>query len=183
MSAFIKGVSRHDLLLTAEGVIAETLPRQAVRTAYVMVTGTVYYTAIPLLPGDVIANLSVVLSVAGTLMTLTKVGLYDQVGNRLALSADVSAAWATTGLKTHAMIAPFTVQTAGLYYAAAISVFTGIAPNLNAGNLSGITLINSPIGAGALPWGIQLAQADLPNPGIIVVGAASLGAATYMAAS
>ncbi|MGY4960366.1 hypothetical protein [Streptomyces sp. 900105245] len=98
------------------------------------------------------------------------VGLYDSSGNRLAVSADQAAAWATAGLKT-AAITPQTLAV-GSYYVAILANFSGTAPQfatgaghgqgalLNAGlTVAASRFLNTAAGNTALPATITLGSA------------------------
>jgi hypothetical protein len=165
---------RYNVSLQAQAIIYETFPRSAFGNNAAMVSGTIYYFGIPLLAGDMVTNITIAVSVAGTVMTLSKVGLYDSAGNRLALSADQGTNWQSSSQKTIAMITPFVVITSGLYYVAAIAIGT-TQPGLVRGSAGSAATGGwiSPIGAGQLLAGIQVAQTDLVNPGTITASVLS----------
>jgi len=173
-----KGQTYNDdnlILRIAQGIIAETCPRSHTLAGTVMVNGSIYFDAIPLKVGDLVTNITIVILAAGTLITLSKVGLYDKAGNLLASSADQGVSWQTAGLKTIAMGATFRVLTTDQYYIAAICTFTGVGPNIvRSSTGAGVPLLNTAIGAGSLPWGIQTGQTDLINPATIAVGTVAL---------
>ncbi|MES2211322.1 MAG: hypothetical protein V4515_14260 [Chloroflexota bacterium] len=162
------------------GILSETFDRVCFSSATVLVgtgvTGTVYYTTIPLLAGMLVTNLAIGVGAAAVLPVVSKVGLYDAAGNRLALSADQGVSWATAGLKTIGMIAPYRVLTTGLYYAAILSIATTTPATIMRGSTGnfGATSWMTGIGAGQIPFGTQTGQADLPNPGVIAAALTSL---------
>ena len=177
----VKGADREALLLTAQGLIAETYPRSTFTSGNIAVTGTVYYMAVPLLANDLVTSLVANVGVAAVGMTLSKAGLYDSTGTRLALSLDQGVAFQSLGHKIIPMIAAFRILTSGLYYVALLSVFTVTGPSFARGGLNSGGTVNSPINAGARPFGVQLAQADLPATAIIVDGAANSAFHYYIA--
>lgn len=164
-------IDRTQIVRQGRAIITETVDAIAMIGTAITVNGTVYYCAVGLRAGDVVTNLSIFVQTAGTVMTRSRVGLYDIAGNLLAQSADQGASWQAAGLKTIALTAPFTILTTGLYYVAVIAIGT-VQPTLSRGASS---LISAPagIGAGAIPFTGQLAQADLPNPGVIAANVIS----------
>lgn len=123
--------------MEAQGYYAETFPRQAPASAAAGATGVAYFMAVGLLAGDVVSNLTVDCGTVGGTMTLVKVGLYDKLGNRLCVSAESSASFASTGTKTLPMIlqsngTPFVVPTDDLYFCAFLGVATTV-PALSRG--------------------------------------------------
>lgn len=155
---------RSNLLIRGYGLIAETTPRNnTISVASAAVSGTVYYTAIALLAGDLVTNLSISVGVAASGLTLSKVGLYSSAGALLASSADQGVSWQTTGIKTIALAAPFPVLVSGIYYVALIAVGT-TPPSIarGGGGGAGTPFLIAPIGAGVWPYVAQLAQGDLP---------------------
>lgn len=162
--------------LVAQGLIAQTYDRSGgAPSLALLVDGTAYFTAIPLFSGSTVTNISVPVSVAAVGMTLSKVGLYDSAGNRLAVSADQGAAWESTGMKTIAVVTPYAVPTSGLYYAALVAKATVTLPTVLRSS-SGIgTLVTgmTAIGAGKLPVGTLTAQTDLAATAAITLGSPS----------
>lgn len=165
----VSAVDRDAIVRSARGVISETCDARWVSTATIMVDGTVYYAAMPLLAGDTVTNLSLFVQAAGAGVTLSKVGLYSSTGTLLASSADQGTNWQSTGLKTIALQAAYTVQTSGIYYAACVSKTGTTMPTLTRGAGTN-SMVSVAVGSGALPWAGQLAQTDLPSPGTISAG-------------
>lgn len=166
------GRSTDDLLLSAQAILAETHSRQtSTMASTALVSGTAYFSAIVMRAGTVVTNITVSVSVAGAAVTLSKVGLFTTAGAQLAVSADQGTSWQTTGNKTIAMATPYVVPTSGVYYVAAIAVFTSTAPALIRGSTgAGSILAGTAIGSGILPFGVQLVQADMPSPATIILG-------------
>lgn len=161
-----------EVLRNAQGILAETHSRiTSTMASSAIVSGTAYFHGIVLRAGTVVTNITVSVSVAGVAVTLSKVGLFASDGTQLAVSADQGTSWHTTGNKTIAMGTPYTVLTTGFYYVAAIAVFTSTAPALIRGSTgAGSILAGTAIGSGVLPFGVQLAQADMPSPATIILG-------------
>lgn len=115
-----------DLMVrAARGFIAEIQPATFVAGAGGLGTGVASYAAIGLLAGDLISTLTISLQVAGTALTLAKMGIYSKTGAQLAVSGDQSAAWmASTGVKTVTLPSPYAVPTTDVYYLAALIVGT-----------------------------------------------------------
>lgn len=163
---FVMSVMERNVGLAAQGLITETFSRSDYMTTYTPISGTVYYMGLPLLAGRVITSIAVIVSSGSANLTLAKVGLYDSVMNRVAISADQSASWATVGLKVVNLIAPYMVTVSGFYYAA--FMLTGLA---TLQTVRQVSTNNAAIFA-ALPgasqlYGTQTGQVDLPNPGIL----------------
>lgn len=155
------------VFLLAQGVLAESYDRRARIASSAVVLGTVYYMAVQLYRGDVVANVSSGVVATGTL-TLAKVALYKKDGTQLAVSANSTATYGSQGLKTHALTAAYTVPVTDLYYLAIVFVGSA-APTLlghtTAGAAAGET--NGAIGSGSPPIAIQTGQTDMPSPGTL----------------
>lgn len=166
---------RSQLALTAQGMIAETFqphPGLANRSA---TDGTIFFVLLGLRAGDVIANVHLVVGAAGTGAgsTLAKVGLYNTSGTRLAVSADLGNAWESTGMKTHALSAAYTVTADGGYYVAAIAKNSTTVPSFRGGSSGAINDLAA-VGSGSIAAGTQAGQTDLP-------ASATIGAANAVA--
>lgn len=165
-------IQRAGILARAQGIFAETAPRWAMSAGSILLDGAVNYAAVALLAGDVITNLNTVVTTGGVALTLSKLGVYDKLGNRLALSADQGAAWQATGMMTAAMLAPYAVLTSDLYYFAVVSK-GGVLPTMLRNAVSGVTAALSVIGSKPPPLSAQAGQTDLPATGTIVAGSAT----------
>jgi hypothetical protein len=89
-----------------------------------------------------ISNIVVSVGTAGTTLTAGQnfAGLYNASGTRVALTADQTTPWGSTGVKTMALTAPY-VAAAGHYYVAFVT--NGIAPPMFGAKTNlGATLIN-----------------------------------------
>lgn len=106
-------------------------------------SGTVYLCKVKITErSSVVSNVLVGIEVAGATLTAGQslVGLYNSSGTRLAQSADQSANWTSTGLKTIALTAPQTLAV-GYYYVAILSV--GTTPPQFAMGAGGSTSVNA----------------------------------------
>lgn len=90
------------------------------------VSGTIYLHKIYFAQGQTISNLAVGVQTAGSTLTAGQnlIGIYNSSGTRVAQSADQSGSWTSTGFKSIAMTASYTVNTAGYHYIAILAVGT-----------------------------------------------------------
>lgn len=174
---------RAQALITAQGSIAETLDRRGRLGGDTLADGVAYFVMVGLVAGDVIANCSLLVSGAGVLMTLSKVGLYSKDGTRRAISADQGTAWQSTGLKTVAFTGSYTVPTTDGYYLAVIGKATATLPDLVCGNDDAAAGESLPVGSGKGSFGFQSAQTDLPSSATITTTASAASRAWWLAAS
>ncbi|MCX5537744.1 hypothetical protein OG785_45645 [Streptomyces sp. NBC_00006] len=151
------------------GLITWTHDPATLRSASNTTTsGTVYLCKVKIVNrSTVVSNVIVGIEAAGTGLTAGQsfVGLYDSSGTRLAVSADQSASWASTGMKSIALTAPQTLAV-GTYYVAILSVGTtppqfsmgaGGAANINVGlATSAARYLIGPASQTALPTSITL---------------------------
>jgi hypothetical protein len=151
--------NRIQVLTTGQGIITQNFDRQGASSGIGLVSGTVFFQAVGLLAGDLVSNLSIVVTGAGATTTLTKLGLYDSTGARLQTTANLTTAWESAGTKTHPLSAAYTVATDALYYVAVLFVGTTV-PTLHAGSNTGNAA--SVIGTGTLAYATLAAQSDLP---------------------
>lgn len=159
---------RRALLAESEGLLVQSFPRQAAGLSNLMIAGTVYFAALPLLAGDLITNVCVIVTVGGVAVALSKVGLYDKLGNRLGLSTDQGTSWESTGAKEIPLITPYPVLSDDVYYAAAVSA-AGTLPRLYTGaGTSGFGYVA--FGGGTVPYAAQTGQIDLPASAVLGTG-------------
>lgn len=113
------------------------------------VAGDIQLVRVVLRSPQTITNIVATVGTAGNTLTASQnfAGLYDAAGTRVALTADQTTAWGTTGTKTMALTAPY-VAAAGYYYVAFVS--NGTAPplfrsktNLGGAFISGASAANS----------------------------------------
>lgn len=89
-------------------------------TSGVLVSGTLYMHKIKVTSSFICSNITYVVHAAGITLTAGQnfMALYDPSGNRIALSADLTATdFASTGTKTTAWVTPVSLSP-GVYYAA-----------------------------------------------------------------
>jgi hypothetical protein len=125
--------TRADILLTARGLITESFSHiSATVAALTPTSGRVYWSAIGLRAGDVVTNIHVnatgVYTLGGGTISMVKVGLLDTSGTVLKASADVQAAYTSTGVKTHALASTYTAPADGAYLCAILYVAGGTPP-------------------------------------------------------
>lgn len=146
------------------GYYAETFPRLSAASASASVSQTIYFSAIGLLQGDVVTSILTAVNAANNTATLTKLGLFTSAGVLLAATADASVAFNSTGVKSTALTAAYTVTADGLYYLGFLNVAsTGASlyrttAGLVAGGLGAFT-------GGSGACGTQASQADFPALG------------------
>jgi hypothetical protein len=153
--------SEDRILAEAEGLKGQNFDRQNTVATNIMVDGTAYYALLPFRAGDVVTNLHVAVNTAGATLDLSKMGLYDTSGNRLAVTADLGTAFESTGAGARALTSAYTVTTTGgLYIAVIVSTNGGTMPTLIRGpNVA--TGTTAAIGSGARPFGTETGQTDL----------------------
>jgi hypothetical protein len=180
MSAYLAAYNRDQIVRNGRAIIVETVDARKLSTFFGMIAGTVYYVGVPLIAGDLIANITVFVSVAAVGITLSKVGLYSATGTLLASSVDQGTNWQTTGQKTVALQAAYTAQSTGLYYAAAVESAVTTQASIGSGTAT-TRMASATIGSGSLQMAAQTGQVDLPAPGTIAAG--NLAAGLWMALS
>lgn len=162
-------VDRDLVVRLARGFFAETVDgRWCIGSASAMTGGLASYTAIGLYAGEKISSLTVYVALAGTGLTLSKVGLYSSSGAQLAVSADQGASWQTVGAKTIALTAPYTVKTNGVYYLAALATGTTI-PSLIRGS-GGTSILAFALAGFLSAYYGQTGLADLPAQATFTTG-------------
>lgn len=161
MSAFPAPRALDEINLAGEGLLSQNFDRILCSAGTIMVTQRVYFLLVPLRAGQVVTNAHVIVSTAGSTCTNTQVGLYDTSGTRLAASADLGNSWESTGLKTNAFSAAYTVASTGVYYVALQSVSAVTMPTLYRSPNAGIATAEA-VGSGAAIFGAQSTQATLP---------------------
>lgn len=145
----------------------------------VLASGTIYMVRIDITAAETLATHTINVSTAGSTLTAGQnlVGLYDAAGNRVAISADQTAAWATSGEKNAAYTVPYAAA-AGTYYLAILSVgttpvslFRNIATATAAAAINhGLTAANArwttgPTAQTTLPASIVMASRTLSGTG------------------
>lgn len=156
---------REAVLTQAEGLKGQNFSRQSVAQQSIMIDGTAYFMGVALYPSDIITKILIVVSTAGSAVTLSKVGLYDKLGNRLAISADQGTAWQSTGLKEVSLTSPYTVLTQDAYYIAVVSKASTTLPTLPRNGVVG--QLAAAATGGIQPFGTLAGQTDLPTTAAI----------------
>ena len=160
-------------MTNAQGLIAETGQRINPTGPQAVASGTLYFTQIFLVAGEVITTSTVATGIVATVQTFARVGLWDCVtGALLASCVDQGAAWATLGLHSQAFSVPFTVPVSGVYYIGALTL-AGVGPGLNVIATLSANKIGLLPGLGGRPilYGSVAGLVDLPNPLVIAAGA------------
>ena len=151
------------LRMRAEGLVAQTAPRQGMVSSVATGAGTFRMTAIYLRRGLVLTNGLFGVGTNGSGVTLAKLGLWRSDGTLLAGTADFSAdvnTGSTPRLVTEALSAPYTVPADGGYYAGLLTV-GGTSPNV--GCTAGLNTCAFRIGTALWPVAAYTGQADLAN--------------------
>lgn len=155
--------TREGLVMHGQGLKGENFSRYFMQAGTAAVSGTVYFQGIGLSIGDVITNIHVRIVTGGTSVTACKVGLYDTAGTRLALTADLGTSWQSGGMKTHALTAPYTVLTTGMYY---LALFHTASTGAQPGRSTAAGGIYEAV-SGSMLMGAQSGQSDLPSSATI----------------
>lgn len=158
------------MALAGLGLVSQTFDRFAASGGTADIDGQVDFTSIGLIAGDIVTNITIAIVVAGVGTTLSKVGLYDSAGNRLALSADQGSVWNTIGLYTIPMITPYQVTASGLYYIAMVAKTGATMPGKARSGMVFPATTGLAIGASAKICGLMAGQTDLPASATIVAG-------------
>lgn len=176
INAALPYVDSEEIFRRARGVIAETIPVNAVGSTGQIATGVASYIGVALRPGNVITNINTYVSAAGSGVTLSKTALYSKTGVQLATSADQGTSWQSIGFKSIAMATPYVVSVADVYYLSILTVFSTTAPSFPRGSFN-VGLGPFAIGANASHYYCQSGLSDFPTPATyssaIVVGSGS----------
>ena len=144
------------------GYWAETCDRQTAVSSAALTSQLVTFSAVGLLAGDVVTNLTVGVGVAGVSVTMAKIAIYSKTGTLLASTANLTTTFESTGVKTAAVTTPYTVLTDDLYYAAVLAVTASTIPNLRSGHTATSTGTMAAVGSGVMMCGAMAAQSDMP---------------------
>lgn len=129
--------------------------------AQVLTSGLLEMVRVHIPEDTTVTNIILGITTAGSGLTAGQnfAGLYDSAGTRLGVSADQTAAWGTSGVKTTALTAPVAVS-AGFYDVAFVSNGT-TPPQMPRGSSLGI-------GADLVNVGLTAATARLTTAGAAV---------------
>lgn len=95
--------------IQAGGYFTETCDRGMPTSIGALTSGSLQLSPFGVAKGDLISGFDVDIGTAGATLTLVKACLLDVNGNRLGVSADVSAAMTTTGTKQIPLTTPYRV--------------------------------------------------------------------------
>jgi len=112
-------------------------------------SGTIQLARINVRAAISVTNVTVICAAGGTTLTAGQnfVGLFNSAGNQVGISADQSAAWASGGTKTAALVGgPFTLAP-GIYYVAILSVGVVAPTFFRLQNVSAV-IANARLGTG-----------------------------------
>jgi hypothetical protein len=154
----------------AQGLTGESFPRAMSSGSFAPAAGDQRAVLVGLNAGERIANLYAHVTVAGTGLTLAKLGVWDSAGSLLASTADLSATFNSgTGPKGGALSSALTVPADGGYYVGAVFV-GGTPPTLLRGT-SGITgYTGQAVSGGAPPSVGNTAKTDIGTMTITASG-------------
>ena len=125
-------------------------------------------------------NLFITTAGAGLTSGQNLVALYDASGNQVAVSADQTTAWGSTGLKAAAMTTPYAAA-AGGYYVAILANGTTTAPSFGVhGNAGGSPALNFGLAAAAARTP-QTGTGNTSMPSTLNIGSLSLSSMNYIA--
>lgn len=163
------GLAPGSISASVQGLIAWDYDSELAGSTGLLVSGTVNLSKIVLTSSATVSNVLIAVTTGGGTLTAGQnlVGIYNMAGQRLAVSVDQTAAWATTGTKIAALTAPVALIE-GTYYVAVLSVGTtpitvaespGFQSTYNA-NLAAATFRHAagPTGQTALPASITMAS-------------------------
>jgi len=155
-----------DIFRAKQGYLAETFPRAlAPSPAGLPVSGTIYWSAIPLRAGDVVGILGTIISLAGAGVSVSKLGLFHPTtGALLAVTADQGTSWQSTGIKDIAVVTPYTVPTTDFYYAAFLVVASTSPGVARSGIATANALLAAGINGGRSPFFSQTGQTVFSDP-------------------
>lgn len=112
----------------------------AMTTGVVPASGTIIMVRMWFAAGAVTA-LGTYVNAAGVTLTAGQnfMGLYDQAGNRIGVTADQTVSWGSIGYKQPALVTPATIPSAGFYYVAFLSNGATPAGLVRNGNITSST--------------------------------------------
>lgn len=157
--------------IRGQGYYVETFDRNQVISTSVLTDGSIYYTSCGFHKGDLISNLTVDVNAGGVATSLAKLGVVSLSGALLAISADASASFNTSGTKTLPMLTPYRVlDDDELFLALVVKTATTMPGIVRGGGAAGGLGIGGSAGA---PRGIMTGQTDIPSSSTIVFGSGS----------
>jgi len=152
----------------AEGMHAESFPRQLAVSTAILTDGTVYYVALGAAAiRKPVTRVFVAVAAGGVGLITAKVGIFTADGRRVAVSADQGDAWSAPGMKEVPLLAPL-LGPAGLYYVGLLAKAEGTLPAVVRGAASPV--LSTAIAGGVRPFATQAGQADLPEQAVFEPG-------------
>lgn len=126
------------LLLTGQGLVSESFSRSGAASTTLMTGGTAYAMTVALKAGSVVTNVLVVVQTGASGITLYKAGIYSATGaSQLAVTPDRSAVISTTtGMKTLALSAPWTVPADATYQVVMVATASTTLPTIARASLA-----------------------------------------------
>lgn len=172
---------REDILMAAQGLVAQNFDRQTAQAAAASTSQTIYVSLIPCRAGTVITNLHIGVATTAGIGTATSfMGLYSRAFVRLAVTADLGTAFNSTGNKTAALTSPYTATTSDGIFGAVVGTNSTQSPSFARGSTS--ANLAAALGSGSVPFGTGgTGQTSLPTGPITIV--ATNGIAYWMGAS
>lgn len=164
-----------------QGLLAWTYDVSAGLNSTILTAGVLNLARIVLRQGATVSNLLMDVATAGSGLTAAQNfgALYDAAGNRVGITADQSASWTSTGLKTMALTVPY-VAAAGQYLIAMLSNGT-TPPTLQRG--AGLASVNAGTAGATLRYATQGAGLTTPPASFSPASMASNAIAWWMAVS
>lgn len=152
----------------SNGLITWNFDPNVINSNYPVASGTINLHKIYLPTTATVSNVLVAVQAAGSGLTSgdNLIGLYNAAGTRVAVTADQTTTWGSTGVKTAAFTSSFTPAAPGVYFVAVLSVGTtpvtlygspGSGAVYNA-NTTGATLVHAtgPTGQTTMPATITM---------------------------
>jgi hypothetical protein len=129
-------------------------------------TGVIYLNKVVVHQTTSIANLNIWVANQGTALTAGQnfMGIYDSTGARVAVTADQSTVWNSSGWKSSALVGgPFNLSAGSYWIAVLANGVTGLTfGKSRSNNLSG-ALLNGSLAASAERWGTNGTGTSLPS--------------------
>lgn len=146
-------------------LVAWTMDPSEAANSQVLTSGTLYTMGLWVRSATSFSNIIFGASGAGVTLTAGQnlIGLYDSAGNRVAVSADQSGNWTSTGIKTTAMTGAPIALSAGLYYVAILSNGTTPVAVFRESNQASANIINVGLAAASYRSGETGGQTSLPT--------------------
>jgi hypothetical protein len=162
-------LARQNLMIRKLGYYSESFPLgAAANLTTIQTSGTVNFSPVGLLKGDVVTNIWVrVTTLASGFSGIgAKVGLYTTAGVLLASSADVQASLGSTGTKLLPLTTPYTITSDDVYYLAIITI-ASTPPVMVRGVLGSTVALLAGTGTASY-CGHDVSETDLPATAAIL---------------